>query len=261
MPNHSVTLQPVGSIGLADLAAICWLEGLEYLPYPFFTHTWLPGIAPQSGTIADRLADGDLRDFRPWMKAYTQADIWVECQVHYSAPETPAVRIAACRINDSGFVAAQQPGKDMVDVFTVSAYEIGSAIAASVGLTTPGTHSRIIAPPFFIELGRTADDTNTSEDHGVLVPVASRGRTGTGVLESDVTAMAVVQSRCDPAREARLGQGRKAVGWLRVRDDGEYIYAPDFSHATPVTPQILGKQIDQMIGKDVAVLRHRRRVH
>lgn len=73
--------------------------------------------------------------------------------------------------------------------------------------------------------------------------------------------MAVIQSRCDPAREWGLGQGRKAVGWVRVRDDGEYIYNPDFSHATPVTPQTLGKRIDQLIIEDVAVLRQRRQAN
>lgn len=49
----SVTLRPVGSIGLADLAAICQIEGLEYLPYPFFTHTWLWGASHHSDAIAD----------------------------------------------------------------------------------------------------------------------------------------------------------------------------------------------------------------
>ncbi|WP_264033363.1 hypothetical protein [Mycolicibacillus koreensis] len=43
----------MGSIGLADLAAICQIEGLEYLPYPFFTHTWLWGASHHSDAIAD----------------------------------------------------------------------------------------------------------------------------------------------------------------------------------------------------------------
>lgn len=261
MSNPSVKLRPVGSIRLADLAGICQLEGLECLPYPFFTHTWLWGASHHSDAIADRLTDGDLRDFRPWVTAYTRADIWVECQVHYSSPDTPPVQIAACRRNDSGFVAAQQPGEDMVDVFAVSAYEIGSAIASSVGLTTPGTHPRILAPSFFSGLVRANGNAGASEDYHVsFEPVAGPRRTGTVVPRSDVTAMGVIQSRCDPARKWGLGRGGKAVGWVRVRDDGEYIYSPDFSHATPVTPQILGKRIDQMIGQDVAVLRQRRQV-
>lgn len=245
---------------MADLAAICALRGLEHLPHPFFTRTWLWGISRQNESVQDRLADGDLHVFHGWVKAYAHADIWVECQAHYSSPDTPALRIAACRAGELGFLASQRPDEDIVDVFSVPPYEIGSAVAASVGLTTPGTHSRIVAPSFFAGLHRDSAGDH-GDDYQVSFDRVDVRRPTATVPRSDVTAMAVIQSRCDPAREWGLGQGRKAVGWVRVRDDGEYIYNPDFSHATPVTPQTLGKRIDQLIIEDVAVLRQRRQAN
>ncbi|MEZ0366133.1 hypothetical protein ACAG26_20875 [Mycobacterium sp. pUA109] len=250
----------MGDISLADLAAICELHGLEYLPYPFFSRTWLWADAHDK-TIPDRLTDGDLHIFHDWIKAYTHADIWVECQVQHSDPDARAVRIAACRRGDrSAFLASQRPDQDVVDVYSVPPFDMGSAVAASVELTAPGAHARIVAPPFFAGLNR--DDTNghASAAPGLLLPVAAPRPAGKVVPRSDVTAMAVVQSRCEPAREWGLGQDRKAVGWVRVRDDGEYVYAPDFSHATPLTEQQLSKRIDRLIAADVAKLRQVRAV-
>ena len=67
MSAASVGLRRVGSITVADLAAICALRGLEQLPYPFFTRTW--GIARQSEAVQERLADGDLHVFQGWIKS------------------------------------------------------------------------------------------------------------------------------------------------------------------------------------------------
>ena len=47
--------------------------------------------------------------------------------------------------------------------------------------------------------------------------------------------------------------------WVRVNDDGEYIYVPDQSHARPMAKSLLHEQIDRLIADDVAILREFRR--
>jgi hypothetical protein len=49
------------------------------------------------------------------------------------------------------------------------------------------------------------------------------------------------------------------VVWVRIYDDGEYIYVPDHSHARPMTKSLLHEQIDRLIADDVAILREFRR--
>jgi hypothetical protein len=47
---------------------------------------------------------------------------------------------------------------------------------------------------------------------------------------------------------------------VQIREDGDYVYQPDFSHAEPMTEQKLAHRIDQLIAEDVAVLSGRREV-
>lgn len=241
-------LRRVGGIELADLAAICELQGLEHLPHPFFTGAWLPRGDTSGTTVDQRFADGDLHVFQCWMDAYRSADIWVESVVHFASRETPVMRILAHRTGESGFFSSQRPGEGVVDIFTLSPYELGAAVAASVGLTTPGKNARIVVPGFLPNRDHDAADRK----------LGRRGQTEAVVVEDDVTAFGVIQSHCQPAREWGLDWGRKYVAWVRVRDDGEYIYSLDSSHAAPVTPAVLGVRIDQLIAGEVAVLRERR---
>ncbi|WP_396912360.1 hypothetical protein [Mycolicibacterium sp.] len=46
--------------------------------------------------------------------------------------------------------------------------------------------------------------------------------------------------------------------WVRIKDDGDYIYSSDYSVAVPVTAQALRDRIDHAIATDVSVLRRRR---
>lgn len=247
----------VGSIDLVDLVGICELQGREGLPYPFW-RTQAESSVQDASSLADRFTDGDLRVFREWAQAYVHADIWVECRVNYSS-EDPDMRILAYRAGQSGFFASQRPGEDVVDVFTLSPYELGAAIAGSVGLTTPGADTQIVIPGYLEKfMGRVDDADDGDYEVEVSRPVSRPRRLGSVVQGADVTVMATVQSRCQPAREWGVNWGQKVVVWVQINDDGDYIYSPDFSHAIPVTAQNLSKRIDQLIAKDVAALRQAR---
>lgn len=254
-------LEDLGCITLADLAGICKLMGLEYLPYPFFTRAWLPQTPEHADSIVPRFAHGDLSVFRHWIHSYANADIWLECQVHYVAADVAATRIMACRANQFGYVASQRPDDDVVDVFAVSPLEIGPAVIAAAGPVTPGAHDRIVAPPCFVDLRR---DDNRATDEGdggyefSLVPVAPQRRAATVVSRSDVEMMAVVQSHCTPARAWGLTRDNRAVCWVGVTGDGHYAYTDDFTHATPATEQVLSGRVNRLLAEDVRTLRQRR---
>jgi hypothetical protein len=262
-----VTRQLVGSIDLQDLAALCEFLGHEYLPYPLMqtrpAHSAARSRhdADASSSFADRFEHGDLKVFREWMNAYAKADIWIESRILYNPADTPHARILAYRAGEAGFFAWQRPGEDIVDVYRVSAYELGVAIADSVGLTGPGTYSRIIVPKY-VDYFRAPANESMGDDYNfsILRPVAVRPRaTGTVVKNADVAAVATVQSHCNPAHAWGVDWTKKFLVWVAVRNDGEYIYTPDFSRATPLTTQILSDRIDQIIAEDVAALRQRRR--
>ncbi|WP_431195964.1 ESX secretion-associated protein EspG [Mycobacterium camsae] len=72
------------------------------------------------------------------MEALRSADIWVECRVHHRSGDLPDTRLLALRAGESGFLASQRTGQDVVDIYSLSAHDLGPAIARSVGLTGPG---------------------------------------------------------------------------------------------------------------------------
>src|ERR1700759_1864305 len=76
---------------------------------------------------------------------------------------------------------------------------------------------------------------------------------------SEVTAYSTIQSHWRPTRKWGLDRGKRALVWVRINDDGEYIYVPDHSHARPMTQSFLQEQIDRLIADDVAILREFRR--
>jgi hypothetical protein len=247
----------VGSIGLADFAALCDLQGYERLPYPFAHTAPVPQGGPSgAGTqeIAERFSNGDLRVFAPWIEAFPRADIWVECRVHHRSGLADT-RLLAHRADESGFVATQRTTEDVVDVYAVSAYDLGPAIAGSVGLTKPGRRPEIVIPRcvnYFAVAGVDSADDCVA----VRVPVA--GPTRVRVRDSQVAALATVQSRHQPARSWGVDWAETFLVWVRVDDDGDYIYDAAFRHAEPMSERRLSERIEGLIAADVAALRRRR---
>ena len=72
---------------------------------------------------------------------------------------------------------------------------------------------------------------------------------------SEVSAYSTVQSHWLPTRKWGFDGRKNSVVWIRVIDDGDYMYAPDFSHAVPMTAMALHQRVDELIAEDVAILR------
>lgn len=191
------------------------------------------------------------------MSAYVDADIWVECRVHYRPEERADTRIMAYRVGESGFIATQRSEADVVDVYELSAYGLGAAIADLVELSHPGSRNRIVIPTYVDYFARTAPDPEDGyATTSVQVPVA--GSAVQRVPSAEVAALAIVQSHSRPARAWGVDWDNKFLVWLRIRDDGDYIYDEDFRHAVPLSQTQLRNRIDGLIAEDVALVRRRR---
>lgn len=258
--GSAVGLNRVGRIDLRDLTAVSEFYGREFLPYPFMIRDpGRRGSREEDGaglqSAPDRFNHGDLRTFKPWFATCMSADIRVECNVQYLGVDTPSLRLLAHRSGESGFLASQQPD-DTIEVFTVSPYELGAATAASVLPSKPGRHPKIIVPEYVPRRPRHADDVDSRV--AFSIPVATLDRPAR-VPESHVSVYATIQSHWRPAREWGFDRAKDAVVWLRISDDGDYLYAPDYSHAKPMTARGLRDAIDRLIGEDLKRLLQFRR--
>ncbi|WAJ46369.1 hypothetical protein OK015_07845 [Mycobacterium sp. Aquia_216] len=248
----------LGTLDLLDLNAISEFYGSDFLPYPFM-FTQGPRFATRdeatayAGAVPDRFLHGDLNSFMECVAAYDAADIRVECRVQYIPADTPSLRLIAYRAGHLGFFASQRPDADLIDVYTLSPYDLGPAIADAVTLTQPGMHNAIVIPEY-VPRGKAEYDR---EDFVVQHRLASE--TGVSVPANEVTVYATVQSHWRPTRRWGLDRGKRALVWVRVNEDGEYLYAADQSHARPMTRPALRDEIDRLIADDIAILREFRR--
>jgi hypothetical protein len=253
-----VLVGQVGTIDVVDLNAISQFYGRDFLPYPFgFTHG--PRFATRdeastyASTVPDRFNYGDLNTFMESIAAYDAADIRVECHVQYIPDETPSERMIAYRSGHLGFFAEQRADDDLIDIYTLSPYDLGAAISEAVALTQPGMHPEILIPEY-VPRGVAEFDTGT-----FAVRHKSTSANEVIIPATEVTAYSTIQSHWRPTRRWGLDRGKRALVWVRINDDGDYIYASDQSHARPMTKSLLQEEIDRMIADDVAILREFRR--
>lgn len=250
----SVLISQVGTLDLLDLNVISEFHGRDFLPYPFmFTQPSRFATRDEAlayaNTVPDRFKHGDLNAFMECVAAYDAADIRVECHVQYIPADTPSLRVMAYRTGQLGFFAEQRPDADLIDVYTVSLYDLGAAVCDAVALTQPGRHPEIVIPEYVPRHGAEFDTDAFVVRHRVA------SRTEVAIPASEVTAYATVQSHWRPTRKWGLDRGKRAVVWVRIDDDGEYIYVPDHSQARPMTKSLLHEQVDRLIADDVAILR------
>ncbi|MGV9801042.1 hypothetical protein ACWDTP_23640 [Mycobacterium sp. NPDC003449] len=241
-------MRRVGEIDLSELAAIGRLAGQDGLPYPF-AHTRGPG----AGAAPAPAPDTDPA-FRRWADTYVTADIWLTCRVHHADADVADGRILGFHDADSGYVARQRGFDDVVEIFAVHPGDLGAATAALTGLTRPGTHPRIVVPGYIGYFGGPAgpgepetDDEDDDRGVAVLTPVAPRRDPDHHtVADADVAAVAIFQSRWRPARQWGVDWTEPVLVAIRIDDDGDYRYLPDFNVAVPVDEATLSARIDAM---------------
>jgi hypothetical protein len=249
-----VDLRQVGSIDLTDLDIISTFYGRDFLPYPFML-TRPSRFSTQrefdeyARSVPDRFNNGDLRVFGRCWESYAHADIRVECHVQYIPADTASIRAVAYRVGDLGYLAKQRAEEDVIDVYELSPYDLGPAIADSVVLTKPGSRSEIVIP----EYAPPSDNAYAAEDFSVRSTIPTT--TTTEIRRAKVTAFARVQSHWQPTRCWGFDSGKNAVMWVRIKDDGEYIYETDFSLARPMDRRTLAERTDRLIAEDVKALR------
>lgn len=247
----------IGTLDLLDLRAISEFYGRDFLPYPFMI-TQPSGFVTQEevdayvNTVPDRFNHGDLNVFMECVVAYDVADIRVECHVQHIPDDTPSVRVMAYRTGQLGFFTNQRPDLDVIDIYAVSPYDLGAAICDAIALTESGRHPRVVVPEY-------VPPNQPNFDTGMAVHHRHTSSEPVAIPACNVTAYGTVQSHWRPTRNWGFDRGKSAVVWVRIHGDGEYIYAPDRSHASPMTKEILHDRIDQLIADDIANLREFRR--
>lgn len=252
MAVKTVALSRVGTIDLLDLKVIGESQGRDGLPFPFAQDqpgrfTDYDAYLGYARTVPDRFNHGDLGVFRKWFSTYLAADIRVECRVQRFGATERVSRILAHRQDQAGFLAVQQADQDVIDVYGLAPYDLGAAIAGTVELTGPGRHPQIVIPEYTPQATR---------DDG---PVAARGASAPVKVSSrQVSVYATVQSHWRPARNWGLDPDKDTAVWVRITDDGDYLYTPDYRRAVPVTRPALSERIDRLIAGDVARVREAR---
>jgi hypothetical protein len=248
-------LRTVGSISLLDLDIINRSYGRDFLPFPFM-FTQPPRFSRHdeyieyARSVPERFNNGDLAIFQQCAGAYAGADIRVECHVQYIPADTPSVRVVATRFDQMGFLAKQRPDEDVIDIYELSPYLLGPAVADSVPSEKPGYRSEIVIPEYV----RVSNNVTPSEDLTIRNTIEGAPNT-IEVSSTEVTAFGRVQTHWRPTRRWGIDPGKKFATWVRIKDDGEYLYKPDFSAATPMTRPILTERIDRLISEDVKALR------
>lgn len=250
-------MEEVGSLDLVDLDALNKLHGGGFLPFPLrFTRPGRFASANEAeahaASVSDRFRHGDLRTFTQCVTAYSTADIRVECHVQHIPADIPCGRVLAYRAEQLGFLVTQQPEQDVVDVYTVSPYDLGAAIAEAVPLAEPGGHHAIVVPEY---APRTEDVFDSDE-----FVIGDRRATSTEVLvpAAEVVVYSMIQSHWQPAKKWGRDPSKPALIWVGVDGDGDYVYADDQSHATPMTRRLLRERIDALIADDIEALREYR---
>ena len=244
----------IGALDLLDLQLLNERYGRDPLPYPFMLtrptrFEFVDEVTPYAAQLPDRVRSGDLSAFAKCLDAWTHADVIVSGHVQYIPADTPSVRVLAFRTGQAGYLLEQRADADVVDVYTVSPFELGAVIAQAMCLKEPGRHPRIVIPEYAPIRPAVVDDDDVVVRHEVVT------EPGVKVSASQLSAYARVQSNWRPAREWGIDTRKESLTWMRMTDDGDYLGAPDRSRGIPLTFALLSERIDGLIAADLEMLR------
>jgi hypothetical protein len=202
--------------------------------------------------LPDRLRSGDLSAFARCLDAWPHADVTVTGHVQYVPADTPSIRALAFRTGQAGYLLEQRAHADVVDVYTVSPFELGAAVATAMCLEEPGRHPRIVIPEYVPIRPAATDEDEVVVRHEVFAGA------GVTVPASQMSACARVQSNWLPVREWGIDARKECLTWVRMKDDGDYLGVPDLSRCIPLTVTLLRERIDGLIAADIELLREAR---
>lgn len=249
-------LNRLGRIDLLALYVVGEEFGRDFLPSPLVRQrndrfTSRDEVVAYTNATMDRYKHGDLHVLRQWFSTYLKADLRVECDVYGSAHP---LRVIAHRVDQYGFLAVQRSDDDIIEIFTLSPYDLGAAIVDTVKLTKRGQHPEITIPGYL----STPTPAANFATGGISVTHRVADVAGVRIPPTDVTALARVQSRRGPAREWGFDKEADCLQWVTVKDDGDYAAVPTSRTWIPMTRKMLVRKIDEMIAEDVKALRELR---
>jgi hypothetical protein len=243
----------VGSVSVGDLTAISDYYGRDFIPFPFMQTLNSPlspeEVAMHDMSVIDRFKNGEMREVQDWAMSYVRCDIRVEAHVQFLASDKTSVRVVAHRTGSKGYFA-QQTEDDVVEIFSLSPYEIGEAVATSMALSKPGCHDAVMIPEYQVRQG--------NQDESSEVSIKAALHTGDAIAKvsrQDLDAIASVQSHWRPVRRWGVDRRKPAVFWVRPKGDGDYVFSSDYSLARPLSQPQLVTQINRLIAADIARLR------
>ncbi|MDF2824802.1 MAG: hypothetical protein K0R68_2210 [Mycobacterium sp.] len=247
----------IGALDLLDLQLINQRHGRDSLPYPFMLtrptrFEFVDELAEYAAQLPERLHSGDLAAFARCLEAWAHADVTVSGHVQYIPADTASIRVLAFRTGQAGYLLQQRADADVVDVYTISPFELGAAIAAAMSLAKIGRHLRIVIPEF-VPIRPAATDTDD-----VVVRHEVTANSGVEVSASQMSAYARVQSNWRPAMEWGIDARKESLTWMRMEDDGDYLFVPERSTGIPLTVALLRQHIDGLIDADIEALHEAR---
>lgn len=247
----------IGALDLLDLQLLNERYGRDPLPYPFMLtrparFEFVDEVDRYATQLPERLRSGDLSMFARCLDAWPHADVTVVGHVQYVPADTASIRVLAFRTGQAGYLLEQRADADVVDVYTVSPFELGAAVAIAMRIEEPGRHPRIVIPEYVHTRPGAEDDEDVVVRHEVFA------EDGVKVSASQVSAYARVQSNWLPAREWGINARKESLTWMRMKDDGDYVGAPDRSRCIPLTAALLRERIDGLIATDIEMLHESR---
>ncbi|MFV8160799.1 hypothetical protein ACNQVK_01355 [Mycobacterium sp. 134] len=253
-------MRRVGDIDPLDLRILFESRGLEFMPYPIALYgTRTLGSAEKyeahAAAVGTRFAEGDLAVFRSCFDIiWSEPDIRVEYYAHNVDADVPVHRVAFFRKGQQGCLLRQLGADDRVEVGTLSAFDIGAAIAAMAPAPKPGTH-----PAVTIE-GYTDSGDEVAAPGGSEPAVRHRVSSSSGlphIAADEIEGFGSVQSDWRPAREWGRDPDKELIRWVYTKR-GAYLLARDDKTAAPMTSAALLTRVDKSIAADAASLRNAR---
>lgn len=257
-------MRRIGDIDPLDLRILFESYGLEFLPYPIAQYgTRSFGSADKydahAATVRLRFEDGDLAIFRsPLAIVLSEPDIRVEYYAHNLVADEHVHRVAFFRKGQQACLLRQLGTDDQVEIGTLSAFDIGSAITVMAPPLNPGTLSTVTIEGY-TDSGDDSPEDSCGEDGSepTVWQRVSSGRALPHIAADEIEAFASVQSDWRPARNWGRDPDKELIRWVYTKQ-GTYLVARDGKTAAPATSAALLTRIDKSIAADAASLRKTR---